>query len=93
VKLKIRASARSDLDHIFDWISKDSPVNAALVIGRILDAMENTIAHSPFIGRKGKADGTREWPVQNSPYIVVYEVSRTEEKVTVVAVMHGAQNR
>lgn len=57
MKLKIKASARADLDSIYDWISQDSPSNAAAVIERILDAMDNAIVLFPSMGRKGQVVG------------------------------------
>jgi addiction module RelE/StbE family toxin len=93
MKLKIQASARSDLDNIFDWISQDSPSNAAAVIERILDAMDNAIVHFPSMGRKGQVVGTREWMVQNSPYLIIYEIDEESEVVLILSVIHGARDR
>jgi addiction module RelE/StbE family toxin len=93
MKLKIQASARSDLDNIFDWISQDSPSNAAAVIERILDAMDNAIVLFPSMGRKGQVVGTREWMVQNSPYLIIYEIDEESEVVLILSVIHGARDR
>jgi plasmid stabilization system protein ParE len=43
----------------------------------------------PYIGRSGRIDGTRELVVSGTPYVVAYTVSG--EKVTVLAVLHGAR--
>jgi toxin ParE1/3/4 len=40
-------------------------------------------------GRKGRVAGTREWVVSGTPYIAVF--SRTDDAITVLRVLHGAQ--
>ena len=93
MKVIIRDSVVTDLKRIRAWIAKDSPVNARSVIERILSAIETKIPAFPYIGRKGRIEGTREWIVRGLPYIILYEVDDVRQVVTVVAVLHGAQNR
>jgi addiction module RelE/StbE family toxin len=93
VKLSIRKAADAELARIYQWIAKDSPVNAASVIDRILDAIEFTIPQYPLIGRSGKTAGTRELVVSGLPYIVVYEIDFPRDLVTILSVRHGAQRR
>jgi plasmid stabilization system protein ParE len=45
------------------------------------------------MGHVGHDPGTFEWVVPRLPYIVVYEVDQTQERVIVTAVLHGAQDR
>jgi plasmid stabilization system protein ParE len=54
VKVIIREAAFADLENIYNWIAKDSPANARAVAMRVLDAVENKIAHFPFMGAYGK---------------------------------------
>ncbi len=93
MKVIIRESVVTDLTRIRAWIAKDSPVNARSVIERILSAIETKIPAFPYIGRKSKVEGTREWIVRGLPYIILYEVDDARQAVTVIAVFHGAQNR
>lgn len=93
MKVILRESAGADLQRICAWIAKDSPKNARSVATRILDTIDNTIAHFPYLGRVGKASGTREWVMRGLPYIIVYRVDDEREAVTVLAIFHGAQNR
>jgi plasmid stabilization system protein ParE len=55
-----RETALADLESIFDWIARDSPVSARSVVERILDAVETRVALFPLIGRTGKKPNTRE---------------------------------
>ncbi len=93
MKVIIRESVVTDLKRIRTWVAKDSPVNARSVIERILSAIETKIPAFPYIGRKGKVEGTREWIVRGLPYIILYEVDDARQVVIVLAVFHGAQNR
>jgi toxin ParE1/3/4 len=93
VKVIIRETAGADLKRIYDWIAKDSPPNAKSVVDRILDAIEIKIPAFPYIGRRGKVEGTREWIVRGLPYLIIYSVDDRREAVTVLGVMHGAQDR
>ncbi len=70
------------LDGIYDWIVRDSPANAASVVERILDSIENTLALFPFMGRAGAVTGTREWVVPGLPYLAVYEIVGDREALS-----------
>jgi addiction module RelE/StbE family toxin len=93
MKVIIREAAYADLERIFHWIERDSPRNAASVADRILDSIEQTLAFFPKAGHRGKAAGTYEWVVRGLPYIVVYRLDEARDELTVVAVLHGAQDR
>jgi len=67
--------------------------NAAAVVDRILDAIEQTLAFFPKAGHRGRAGGTYEWVVRGLPYIVVYRLDVSRDELTVVAILHGAQDR
>ena len=47
----------------------------------------------PFMGHAGREPDTFEWVVPRLPYIVIYEVDRVRERITITAVLHGAQDR
>jgi plasmid stabilization system protein ParE len=93
VKIVIRDSALAELECICSWIEQDSPANASLIAKRIVDAIDNTIAWFPHMGRIGRINGTREWLVRNTPYIIIYRVDERLEVVYVEGVFHGAQDR
>jgi plasmid stabilization system protein ParE len=78
------ADAGGDMRNIVRFgIENDLPDPAAYVRGlRDRTAYMAAIKHP---GRKGRADGTREWVLTGAPYIVV--------DVAVWRVLHGAQQR
>ena len=76
------------LVHLREYIEMDSEQNAALVAKRILEAVDLLQAH-PEMGRPGRALGTRELVVPNTPYVIPYRVRR--ERLELIAVFHGRQ--
>ena len=68
------------------YIARDSEQNAALVASLILKAVE-LLQVQPAIGRPGRAPGTRELVVPDTPYIIPYRVRR--EELELMAVFHG----
>jgi toxin ParE1/3/4 len=86
--LRITRPAQADIDNAFDYLSKESPRGADLIIGRIASAIA-TLDRAPYTGRPGRTTGTRELVIPRTSYIAIYEV--TEIGVTILRVMHGRQ--
>ena len=92
MRVVIRESAEADLDHIADWIAKDSPSAAARMVATILDRISLLeIDELTRMGRPGFVEGTRE--LLEYPYIIVYQVSEDRDDVVVLSIVHGAQDR
>jgi toxin ParE1/3/4 len=68
------------------YIEKDSDQSAALIAGRILEAIE-ILRTQPQMGRPGRLAGTRELVVSGTPYIVPYRVRR--ERLELLAAFDG----
>jgi plasmid stabilization system protein ParE len=92
MRVIIRESAEADLDHIAEWIAKDSPSTAARMVATIRDRISfletDELAH---MGRPGLVEGTRE--LLEYPYIIVYQVHEDRGEIAVLSIVHGAQNR
>jgi len=71
-----------------EHIEKDSEQNAALVVSRILNAVELLQTH-PELGRPGRVVGTRELVAPQTPYVIPYRVRR--DRLELIAVLHGHQ--
>ena len=84
--------AIADLENIYDWIATDSPSAAKKLVQRLFSSVELLISF-PFMGHAGREPDTFEWVVPRLPYIVIYEVDRVSERITITAVLHGAQDR
>ena len=88
----IRDKAYSDLEHIFEWISRDRPSAAIGVIERIFESLDR-LAHFPFMGHPGLVSGTFEWVVPGLSFIIVYEIDEPAQELRVLAVFHSRQDR
>jgi addiction module RelE/StbE family toxin len=93
VKLVVRRKAAEDLQHIFEYISRDSPQSARRVVNRIRDGVRDSLMMFPEMGRRGLVAGTREWHIPDLPYIVIYKVDPGRTRLDVLAIYHGAQDR
>ena len=82
--------ANADLEHLYEWISRDRPVAAAGVIERIFESLD-LLALFPFMGRAGSLTDTYEWIVPGVPFIVVYEIDEVAQELTVLAIFHARQ--
>ena len=92
MKLIFDEKALVDLEGIYNWITRDNPTAAKVVVERLFESAEH-LAMFPKMGHAGRDEGTFEWVVPRLPYIVVYEVYAARDEVIVTAVVHGAQER
>lgn len=88
MRLRWTTPALRDLETIGDYIGRDSPAAAAKTVTRIFDQVDALKAH-PHMGRAGRAPGTRELVIAETPFIVVYRVRADD--VEALAVFHGAR--
>ena len=93
--VRITPRALADLEAIFDFISRDSPQNAAAMIARLLDAVDglDILPHRFDVPRVGIVRGRqiRSMPVR--PYLVRYRIDEARKVVYVLRVRHGARRR
>jgi toxin ParE1/3/4 len=81
--------ALSDIEKIAEYIEKDSPFHASLVVTKIFELSELIISF-PFSGRVVPEEYNhqiREHFVYS--YRVIYEID--DEQIAVIAVVHGKQ--
>ncbi|WP_445679695.1 type II toxin-antitoxin system RelE/ParE family toxin [Radicibacter daui] len=89
MRLLFADPAANDLADIIDDIALDNPPAAERIFRAISDTAQRLIRF-PDSGRPGRLAGTREIPVPDLPYLVVYQA--IEDTVTVLAVFHGARD-
>ena len=83
-------SARRDYRNLIEW-SADRNLAAA---DRIADAIERSVANladMPQIGRIGRVLGTRELVIPRTPYVVIYQIDDTDDRILLLRILHGAQ--
>ena len=84
--------AELDLDDLFDYIARDSPIYAERFIDRILDAVAR-LADLPRIGRtvpEANSEHISELIVQSQR--VIYAVDDDQDTIHILALVHGRQD-
>jgi len=89
LKLRWTRPALADLVEAQNYIARDNPAAAEAVAQRVWDAAKR-LCDNPEIGRQGHVQGTREWPVNQTPYLIVYRVK--DDAVEILRVWHGRRN-
>ena len=81
-------TALRNLEDEAAYIAADDRAAARLVVGRILQAVEQ-LAEQPSLGRPGRVPGTRELVVAGTRYLVPYRVRR--DAVEILRVFHTSR--
>src|SRR5690349_21514783 len=83
-----RRVALNDLERIRHYIAQENPAAGARIRAMIRTAVEQ-LADYPNLGRSGRVEGTREFVIAGTPYIVVYRV--LNNRLRILSVIHGAR--
>lgn len=78
--------ALADLAEARAYIAADSPGAAANLARRVLEAVA-VLSEFPDAGRMGRYQGTREFGVAGTPYLIVYRAQQAD--VVILRVLHG----
>ncbi len=90
MRIRWTRAAAEDLEHIKDYLSEHHP---ELAHSTVLERYEviRSLKNSPYRGRPGREEGTRELVFTRLPFIAAYRVN--EQTVEVLHIFHGAQQR
>jgi toxin ParE1/3/4 len=91
VQVEWRQSALDDRNAIIAYLEPLNPHAAANLLQALVLAGDS-LTLFPYRGRPGLAAGTREL-VAVWPYLIVYEIDATANRVSILRVWHGAQDR
>ena len=89
MKLFWTARALSEIDAIFAYVAADSPL-AAERLAVLIEAKARSLIDQPNMGRSGRVDGTREFVVTGTPYILPYRVR--DGRVEILAALHASRH-
>ena len=84
------ATALQNLDQEADFIAKDDPQAARLVVQRIHHAVV-LLADNPALGHPGRIHGTRELVVPDTRYIIPYRVRPRLDRIEILRVFHSSR--
>jgi plasmid stabilization system protein ParE len=74
--------------HLHDYIAERNPEAARRMVNRIREAA-SYLRRTPYMGRPGRVEETRELSIAGTPYIVAYLIEGSE--VQIAAVIHGSR--
>ncbi|HJP98533.1 MAG TPA: type II toxin-antitoxin system RelE/ParE family toxin [Rhodanobacteraceae bacterium] len=89
LRLEWTSPAADELDAAQTYYFDLNPRAASLLASRIWDAACRLLEH-PEMGRPGLREGTREWAVSRTPYVLVYRVQANA--LQILHVWHAAQD-
>jgi addiction module RelE/StbE family toxin len=90
MRLRWTPAAADDLESIKDYLTQHLPSFAQSTILEIYQTILS-LRSTPYRGRAGREEGTRELVLPRLPYIVVYRVK--DNDVEILYIYHVAQNR
>ena len=88
MKLLWTRRALVEIDEIFAYVAADSPI-AAERLALLIEAKALLLINQPNMGRPGRVNGTREFVVTGTPYILPYRVR--DGRVEILAVLHASR--
>ncbi|TRL32754.1 type II toxin-antitoxin system RelE/ParE family toxin [Methylosinus sporium] len=83
--------AIADLDRILDYIERESPQGALTMARAIREGADVLLSEYSKIGRRGRVAGTRELVITRTPFVLVYRLRRSPQRVEILRLLHGAQ--
>jgi addiction module RelE/StbE family toxin len=90
MRIRWTPAAAEDLRNISDYLKENHPVYRQPTLEKLYRKIR-ALKETPYIGRPGRIDGTRELLFRPMPYIAVYRV--TEQTIEVWRVYHTSRNR
>ncbi len=90
MQVKWLATALQNLDQEASYIAEDDPEAAAVLVQRILDAV-NLLPGNPALGHPGRIHGTRELVIPDTRYLVPYRVRPRLERIEILRVFHSSR--
>jgi toxin ParE1/3/4 len=90
MRLRWTPRAAADLESISRYLDEHHPHYRQTTLRRLYERIRS-LKHSPYIGRPGRIEGTRELLFPRLPYIAVYCIH--DETIEVWRIDHTSRNR
>lgn len=90
MQVKWLSKALQNLDDEAEYIAKEDPAAARLVVQRIFNAI-SLLADNPALGNPGRIHGTRELVVPDTRYIIPYRVRPRLDRIEILRVFHASR--
>jgi toxin ParE1/3/4 len=90
MEIKWLRKALKNLDQEAEYIDKDDPQAARLVVRRIQHTV-SLLIHNPALGYPGRLPGTHELVIPDTRYIVSYRVRSRLQRIEILRVFHTSR--
>ena len=90
MQIKWLRKALANLQAEAEYIAKDDPEAARLVVQRIQQSV-SMLNKNPMLGHSGRLPGTHELVVPRTRYIVPYRVNTRLQRIEILRVFHSAR--
>jgi toxin ParE1/3/4 len=77
-------------DAQLDYIAQAN-ISAAIEQGDRIEHTTKLFATNPEIGRAGRKQGTREFVIPSTSFILVYRIRSKAERLEILRILHGAE--
>ena len=90
MEVKWLRNALKNLDEEAEYIARDDPQAAQLVVQRIQHTV-SLLVDNPSLGHTGRLSGTHELVIPNTRYIVPYRVRPRLQRIEILRVFHSSR--
>ena len=90
MEIKWLRKALQNLDQEAQYIAKDDPQAARLVVQRIYQTV-SLLRDNPSLGHPGRLPGTHELVIPKTRYIVPYRVRPRLQRIEILRVFHASR--
>jgi toxin ParE1/3/4 len=90
MQVKWLITALQNLNDEAEYIAKDDPAAARLVVQRIYHTV-SLLGENPALGHPGRIHGTRELIVPDTRYIIPYRVKPRLNHIEILRVFHSSR--
>jgi plasmid stabilization system protein ParE len=92
MRLRWTPAAAADLQGISDYLKEHHSHYRQSTMRKVYETIRS-LRQTPYRGRPGSEEGTREILFPPLPYVALYRVNERQQAVEVLRVYHGAQDR
>lgn len=92
MQIKWLRKALKNLDDEAEYIAKDDPQAARLVVQRIVQTVL-LLTENPSLGHPGRLPGTHELVIPNTRYVVPYRVRPRLQRIEILRVFHTSRKQ
>lgn len=92
MQIKWLRKALKNLDNEAEYITKDDPQAAQLLVRRIVQTI-SLLAENPSLGHPGRLPGTHELVIPKTRYIVPYRVRPRLQRIEILRVFHTSRKQ